>query len=185
MIRLQQRPLLGLLVNPLGSTARALEVEGEHLRVVRRGRSELLPLGALTEPPSVRKGALGSTVIVPSSINGNAVLRAAQHAEALAFSRDVKAAWANFNLAALQREAERFDRIFTAVVALSEPTRYPAACTLTALLDEARALETAYGFTDGRAIDAELAGELGLGWQQVARREAALPVARKFPRRPA
>lgn len=142
MIRLQQRPLLGLLVNPLGSTARALEVEGEHLRVVRRGRSELLPLGALTEPPSVRKGALGSTVIVPSSINGNAVLRAAQHAEALAFSRDVKAAWANFNLVALQREAERFDRIFTAVVALSEPTRYPAACTLTALLDEARALDS-------------------------------------------
>lgn len=163
MIRLQQRPLLGLLVNPFGSTARALEMEGEHLRVVRRGKVELLPLETLQEPPSVRKGTFGSTVVVPSSVNGNAVLRAAQHAKALAFTEDVKAAWSNFNLAALQREAERFERIFTGVVALSEPTRYPAACTLTALLDEARAIDSKLlSKLPAEAIGPEMAARIAL-----------------------
>jgi DNA helicase IV len=140
-IRLHQRLLLGLLVDPFGRTARTIELEGDKLRVIRRGKAKCFPLYALREPPAVRRGALGSTLIIPSTGNKNTLLRGARYAEATAFSEDIKHAWISFHLAAFEREAVLFDHIHSAVAALDEPGRYPAACYLEPILKDARSLE--------------------------------------------
>lgn len=69
------------------------------------------------------------------------LLKGAANVSATAFSENVKAAWIRFNLAALEKEASRFDRIHAGVLALAQPTRYPAACQIAPLLDDARALD--------------------------------------------
>jgi len=38
LIRLQQRPFVGLLVNPFGRTARVIELDGDHLRITQHGQ---------------------------------------------------------------------------------------------------------------------------------------------------
>ncbi|MBB4193727.1 DNA helicase-4 [Rhizobium aethiopicum] len=69
------------------------------------------------------------------------VIRGVGHSDAQAFAEDVKAAWIAFNLSALEREADRLRRLHTAIVKLSEPARYPAACEIAPLLSEARAID--------------------------------------------
>ena len=139
--RIQQRPLIGLIVNPFGQTARAIELEGEKLRVVRRGQTAYFPLASVSHPPSVRRGALGSTIAVPSDIAEDIVLRGARHADAQAFSDEVKQHWINLNLAAWERASDRFDHIHSKICALASPDSYPAACSVQPLLREARELD--------------------------------------------
>ena len=141
LIRLQQRPLLGLLVNPFGTTARVIELDGHQLRITKRGQTTSMSLQALSAPPAVRKGALGAMLTLPSGENDDIILRGASNVDAKAFSDGVKDAWINFNLTAFEKEAGRFERIHAAVAALSQPSRYPAACSMTPLLTDARSLD--------------------------------------------
>ena len=141
MIRLQQGPFLGLLLNPFGKTARVLELDGHDLRISKRQQTARVSLADVREPPSVRRGPLGSTLIVPSNGQSDIILRGASHADALDFSEGVKRAWVSFNLAALDREAVRFDYLHAAVCALANPTRYPAACSIGPIAVAARELD--------------------------------------------
>lgn len=140
MIRLQQRPLLGLLVNPLGSAARVIELEGHQLRVTKRGQTRSVSLEGMSSPPTVRGGLIGTTLTAQFGPSDDVVLKGAAGADALAFADGVKAAWVAFNLASLEREADRFDNVHAAIVALGQPARYPAACSIDPLLRDAKAL---------------------------------------------
>lgn len=142
MIRLQQRPLLGLLADPLGKSARAMELDGDHIRITRRGLVAAMPLQLVASPPSLRKGMLGTTLTISSGDDNGAMLKGAGYQEALDFSKAVKAAWVRFNLSALEKEAARLDRTLAGVLALAAPRRYPSACQFAPLLDDARTLET-------------------------------------------
>lgn len=141
LIRLEQRPLFGFLVNPFGTTARAIELQGDHLIVTRRSMPALVSLADLGEEPALRKGALGTTLSLPSSRESNVILRAADHVDARAFADSVKAAWVSFNIDAFDHEAQRFDRLHAAVYGLARPGRYPAACSLELVLQDARSLD--------------------------------------------
>src|SRR5690606_409940 len=139
--RLRQRPLLGLLVDPLGKSARIMELDGDYLRVTRRDQVTSVSLQSLAAPPAIRKGVLGTALTVTSGEHEEVTLKGAGHVDARAFSQEVKEAWVRFNLSALEKETARLDRILTGVRSLSAPSRYPAACQGTLLLDEARALD--------------------------------------------
>ena len=76
-----------------------------------------------------------------SSENDDLILKGASNFDARTFSDGVKDAWISFNLAAVEKEAGRFERIYEAVAALTRPTRYPAACSMTPLLIDARSLD--------------------------------------------
>jgi DNA helicase-4 len=142
LIRLQQRPLFGFLVNPFGTTARAIELQGDHLLVTRRSMPASVSLADLGEAPALRKGALGTTLSLQSTGQSNVILRGAGHADARAFADSVKAAWVKFNTDAFDREAHRFDRLHAAASELARPGRYPAACSLALVLQDARSLDT-------------------------------------------
>ena len=63
LIRLQQRPLFGFLVNPFGTTARATELQGDHLLVTAQSRSAIFSKLA-TIPVVCRSGSLNRTLMV-------------------------------------------------------------------------------------------------------------------------
>lgn len=141
LIRLQQRPLFGFLVNPFGTTARAIELQGDHLLVTRRSMPASVSLADIGEAPALRKGVLGTTLSLQSTGQSNVILRGAGHADARAFAESVKAAWVSFNTGGFDREAHRFDRLHAAVSELARPGRYPAACSLALVLQDARSLD--------------------------------------------
>jgi DNA helicase-4 len=142
LIRLQQRSLFGFLVNPFGTTARAIELQGDHLLVTGRSMPASISMADIGEEPALRKGALGTTLSLQSTGQSNVILRGAGHADARAFADSVKAAWVSFNTGAFDREAHRFDRLHAAVSELARPGRYPAACSLALVLQDARSLDT-------------------------------------------
>ena len=141
LIRLQQRPLFGFLVNPFGTTARAIELEGDHILITKREMPASVSLADVREPSTIRKGGLGTTLSLQASGHGNVILRGAGHADARALADSVKAAWVSFNTAAFEREAHRFDRLHAAVPGLARPNRYPAACSLALVLQDSRSLD--------------------------------------------
>ena len=143
LIRLQQKPLLGLLVNPFGKTARRIDLDAEYLRIMSRGQTRVVSLGAVTAPPISRKGAFGTTLVIPSSEPFAIVMRGARNSEAHVFSEDLRGAWVTFNLEKLAKESARFERIHAAVEALAHPSRYPAACLVAPFVDDARTLDAA------------------------------------------
>ncbi|EEW24065.1 UvrD-helicase domain-containing protein [Rhodobacter ferrooxidans] len=119
-----------------------MEIDGEHLRIMRRGRIASISLQSLASPPSIRKGMLGTALTITSDVHNDVTLKGASHLDARAFSKELKEAWVRFNLLALEKEAARLERVLAAVRALEGPTSYPAACKVSPLLDDARALDT-------------------------------------------
>jgi DNA helicase-4 len=143
MTLLRPRPLLRLLADPFGTSARSLELDGDHLRVTRRGRVDTRPLLSLASPPIVHEGMLGSSLTVGWSAFADIVLKGAGRGDARAFSAALEHARVTVVLAAFDKEAARLNRIHAAVEALARPVRYPAACLVTPFLEDARALDLA------------------------------------------
>ncbi|MCY0146831.1 UvrD-helicase domain-containing protein [Hoeflea sp. G2-23] len=140
MIRLQQRSLYRFLADPFGRSTRALELDGNYIRTTRRGEVVSISLQSLATAPFIRKGMLGTALTISSSEYNDVTLKGAGHRDAHVFSKRVKDAWNRFNLAALEKEAARLDRVLAEVMSLAAPSRYPAACQIAPLLEQARAL---------------------------------------------
>ncbi|MCX7298885.1 MAG: UvrD-helicase domain-containing protein [Rhodobacterales bacterium] len=119
-----------------------MELVGDHIRITRRGEVATISLQTLTDAPVLRKGMLGTALTISSQEYRDVTLKAAGHLAASGFAEEVKDAWTRFNLAALEKEAARLERVLAGVQALAAPPRYPAACQITPLLDEARSLES-------------------------------------------
>jgi len=84
---------------------------------------------------------LGTALTIESGGHGDVTLKGARFSDARAFSEEVRSAWVRFNLLALEKEADRLERILAGVRALEAPSRYPAACQIAPLLDDTRALD--------------------------------------------
>lgn len=118
-----------------------MELDGNQIRIMRRGQVAAMPLQSMASAPSLRKGVLGTALTIRSGELEDVVLKAAGHQDAHEFSAQITAAWTRFNLAALEKEAARLDRTLGGVLSLAAPSRYPAACQIAPLLDDARALD--------------------------------------------
>lgn len=118
-----------------------MELDGDNLRIIRRGRVASISLQSIASAPSLRKGMLGTALTVCSGKAKYLTLKGANHQDAYRFSERIKEAWSRFNLAALEKEAARLDWIRAEVMSLAAPSRYPAACRVTPLLDDARELD--------------------------------------------
>ncbi|MBN8630062.1 MAG: UvrD-helicase domain-containing protein [Rhodobacterales bacterium] len=119
-----------------------MELDADYIKVTRRGKVATMPLQALTNAPALRKGMLGTTLTINAQENEVVTLKGARHFAARGFAKEVKEAWTRFNLAALEKEAMRLDRVLAGVLALAAPPRYPSACQIAPLLDDARALDS-------------------------------------------
>ncbi|WP_093359601.1 UvrD-helicase domain-containing protein [Tropicimonas isoalkanivorans] len=118
-----------------------MELDGDSLRIISRGRVASISLQSIASAPSLRKGMLGTALTVRSDRAEYLTLKGANHQAAHQFSERIKEAWSRFNLAALEKEAAHLDRIRAEVMLLAAPLRYPAACQIAPLLDDARALD--------------------------------------------
>lgn len=128
-------------MNPFGTTARAIELQGDQIFVIERSARASISLADIGAEPAIRQGALGTTLSLQSSGQSKVILRGANHADARAFANSVKAAWINFNTGLFDREAHQFDQLHFAVSHLALPGRYPAACDVAPLLGDARSLD--------------------------------------------
>jgi DNA helicase-4 len=124
-------------------SARVMELDAQSIRITRRGQVASMSLQSLASAPSLKKGMLGTAVTISSSELDDVTLKGAAHQDAYDFSERIVEAWRRFNLASLDKEAARFDRILAEVMSLAAPSRYPAACLIAPLLDDARALDAA------------------------------------------
>jgi DNA helicase-4 len=118
-----------------------MELDGDYIRTTRRGLVTSISLQSLATAPSLRKGMFGTSLTISSGEFDDLTLKGASHQDAHEFSERVKEAWTRFNLAALEKEAARLDRIIAGVLALAAPSRYPSACQIAPLLDGARDLD--------------------------------------------
>ena len=143
MTKLQQHPLLGPFVNPFGRSARVFELSGTELLVTQRGATSTISLEELVSPPFAKKGLIGASAGFLTSNGQKFLLRGTRLHDARAFSDEVKASWIDFNLQALEREADLLTRLHAGVVNLARPTAYPAACLITPFLKDVRALDAA------------------------------------------
>lgn len=134
MIRLQQRSLLGFLLDPFGRSVRAIELDGDHITITRGRQVATVSLQALTHAPDLRKGMLGTALTINSQEHNDVTLKGAGHVAAREFAEEVKEAWTRVNLVALDKEAARLDRVLAGVLGL-------AACKIAPLMDDAKALD--------------------------------------------
>ncbi|WP_377277306.1 UvrD-helicase domain-containing protein [Rhizobium sp. R86522] len=141
MIQLRQRPLIGLLSNPFWLSARAFELSGSDMLVTKRGSTSTVSLEDLISPPSIEKGLFGTSCKFLASGGREFLLRGVRFPDACSFSDAVKTAWIAFNLDALERDADRLTRLHAQIENLAWPTTYPAACLITPLLHDAKALD--------------------------------------------
>ncbi len=118
-----------------------MELDGDYIRATRRGLVASMSLQSLSTAPSLRRGMLGTVLTISSGEFDDVTLKGAGHQDAHEFSERVKEAWTRFNLAALEKEGERLERILADVMSLAAPSRYPAACQIAPLLEQARALD--------------------------------------------
>jgi len=118
-----------------------MELDGDYIRTTRRGLVASMSLQSLASAPSLRKRMLGTTLTISSGGFESVTLKGAGHRDAYEFSERIKEAWTRFNSAALEKEAARLDRILAEVKSLVAPSRYPAACQIAPLLEQARALD--------------------------------------------
>lgn len=132
-----------MLINPLGMSARMLELDEHRLQVTKRGETQWVSLDALTAPPIVRRGIFGATLTATTRTHDDVVLRGTRSSDAAVFAEELRNAWGRHNVAAFEREADRFAELHAAICALSRPTFYPAACRIEPLLNAARALDGA------------------------------------------
>lgn len=116
-------------------------LDGDHIRITRRGQVATMSLQALTQAPSLKKGILGTALTVRSQEYDDVMLKAASHVAAMAFAEEVQEAWTRVNLAALDKEAARLDRVLAGVLGLAAPPQYPSACKIAPLMDDAKALD--------------------------------------------
>jgi DNA helicase-4 len=141
LAKLQQRLVFRFLADPFGKSVRTMELDGDRIRIMRRGQVAAMSLLSLTSAPSVRKGTLGAALTISSDEHGDVTLRGAANLDAREFSEEVKKAWIRSSLAALERETVRLDSILAGVQSLAAPSSHPAACRVAPLLGEARALD--------------------------------------------
>ncbi|ANL33938.1 UvrD-helicase domain-containing protein [Rhizobium phaseoli] len=123
--------------------ARTIELDGDIVQVTERSRTSTISLADVVAVPAVRRTLLGATLSIATGSEKSIILRGANRRDALAFSNHVEKAWVQYNISALEREADRFSSLRAAVTALARPTRYPAACAIQVILDEARSFDDA------------------------------------------
>ncbi len=139
-MRVQPKPFLSILLNLFGTHARGIEHRDLQLIIdARRGR--IVHLKNLAAPPSVTRGLLGTTVRIEMDDGSGVALKGVNHTPAKVFAQEVQEAWSAFNIELFEEKRGEIDAILRAIDELGLPTRYPAACVLSPVLDAGRVLE--------------------------------------------
>lgn len=136
-MEIAQKPLLGLILNPFGSMARSLTLDGD--KITAKGVKRIsVAFSEIASTPSLKTGLLSSTITLPLNAGREITLRGADKGEAAIFAEATEAAWRRFNLAQLDGDAERITRLLDQIADLHAPRTYPSACKIQPLASEAQ-----------------------------------------------
>ncbi|KUJ77796.1 UvrD-helicase domain-containing protein [Ruegeria profundi] len=138
--RIKSKPIVGFLLDPLGSHARQLTFEDHELTVGAK-HAHRLHLRNLAEAPTVTKGLFGSQLSVHADDNSTYLLKGANHLEAMSFAEVVRAQWLVYNRECFEAEAQGITELLRTIDDLSEPKCYPSACMLSPKLELAKDLD--------------------------------------------
>ena len=140
---------------------RNFELDGDVLRATWRNRTEKISLQSIASAPSLEKGFFGATLIITTDTDDNIILKCAGYQEASEFAEIFNKAWSAYNLANLEREKARVDMVLAGVLSVSAPSRYPAACEVAPILEEALAVDASLlSKLNTKAIGPEAAGRI-------------------------
>lgn len=139
MTRLQQKPLIGLLLNPLGKHAKRLEYRDGQLDVSAR-RSRTIHLNGIAAAPVVTDRLLGSDLTIRCDDGHTTSLKGANRRSAKEFARTVETDWINHNTERFEASRSSIDAVLGAIAELGQPTKYPSACLVHPVVEQARHL---------------------------------------------
>ena len=139
MTRLQQKPLIGLLLNPLGKHAKSLEYRDGQLDVSAR-RSRTIHLNGIAAAPVVTDRLLGSDLTIRCDDGHTTSLKGANRRSAIEFARTVETDWINHNTERFEASRSSIDAVLGAIAELGQPTKYPSACLVHPVVEQARHL---------------------------------------------
>lgn len=130
--------MIGLLLNPFGIYASTMALQEG--RIVCKRPETIVPLGTLTSAPTVKRTLFGATLTIRGEDGCTYRLKGARYDTAKSFSTAVKNAWTDYHTRLLQAEWANLETLLSAIRALAVPVEYPAACTLSPMLERARML---------------------------------------------
>lgn len=130
-----------MLTSLFSKSVQVLELDGDHLRIIRIGHVESRPVQSIVNAPEVRRGIFGTLLKISSDKNEDIIFRGASSSGARKFSDALKDAWVRANLSALENGTGRLESILERIRMLASPTHYPAACRVSSLLYDARSLD--------------------------------------------
>ena len=139
-MRIQPKPIAGLILNPFGVYARAIVFKDRRLCIRSRRRRDI-HLGNLAEAPALTGGILGTTLVFHSDDGDTYRLKGARYEQALAFAEAVRTSWCDYHSSLFATEAPVIKALLRVIADLSAPACYPSACILSPALEQARELE--------------------------------------------
>lgn len=136
-MEITQKPLLGLILNPFGSTARGLSLDSGTI-TARGAKQTSVRFSEIAAAPLLKNGLLSSTITLSLDAGRGITLRGADKGEAAVFAEATEAAWRSFNIAQLEQEAGRITNLLVQIADLHAPRTYPSACKIQPLAIEAQ-----------------------------------------------
>lgn len=106
-----------------------MQLQADAITIVGGG-CDTVRFERLNATPSVRRGVLSSTLVLPVEGLKPIRLRAVDLSTAQAFAAAVEVAWRAYNLAKLNEKAVQIDGLLSVIAGLQKPLHYPAACLL-------------------------------------------------------
>jgi len=129
LTHLRQKPLFGLLLNPLGKHAKSLEYREGQLYVSAR-RSQTIHLNDIAAAPVVSDRLLGSDLTIRCDDGHTTTLKGANRRSAIEFAQTVETDWINHNTERFEASRSSIDMVLEMIAELHAPTKYPSACLI-------------------------------------------------------
>ena len=140
LLQVRSKPIARFIVSLFGSHASRVSFRDEELKVCAKSE-HVIHLGQLKSAPTTRKGLMGTTLTIQADDMPEYRLKGARNSEAQSFAAAVRAAWIDYNTRMFQSERAKIDWLLAAIVKFDDPVRYPAACSVSPLLEMARKLD--------------------------------------------
>ncbi|MCE8509212.1 hypothetical protein KBY28_12220 [Ruegeria pomeroyi] len=140
MTRLQPKPVIGFLLNPIGQHAKGIEYRDSQLCVSARP-SRKIHLNDIDSAPLVTHKLLGSEITIRCDDGHGTTLKGANRRCATEFAKTIEADWIAHNTERFEGSRSSIDAVLMAIAELEAPTRYPSACLVHPVAEQARHLD--------------------------------------------
>ena len=138
---LSPNPFRRFLSDPFFRQVKALELTKEGFSI-SGGLLARIGFAAIAQPPTLRRGLLGTSVEVTPHSSPIIRLPAVRRANAAKFVEAAEIAWRDFHKKELTKASARIESLLAELADLESPDRYPAALHVEPIAEDAKDLES-------------------------------------------